>query len=131
MVEYTKGGLRLAFLGFMEKEMNKAELMQRAQDLGIDVDGRWNVETLQAEIAKAEEARASSGDGSSDAVVAGSNLGLGEAKTESETTVILTADYWSEEDKRVKAGKKISLPVSKARALILVGKASQPLPGDE
>ena len=133
--------------------MNKAELVERATALGIDVDGRWSNERLQQEIQQ-KEAEQSSNKGNpatenaSPAPVVSdpdapppevvgvtpgptpTSLVKSEPPKAKEKTakVILTADYWPEEDKRVSAGESIDLPVSKARELIITGKAKQPLP---
>jgi hypothetical protein len=136
--------------------MNKAELVERATALGIDVDGRWSNERLQQEIQQKEAAQANNEAGSATEnatpapVVSDPDapppevVGVTPGPTptslvkseppkanEKKAKVVLKVDYWPEEDKRIKAGETIELPVSKAREMILAQKAEQPLPEAE
>lgn len=136
--------------------MNKAELVERATALGIDVDGRWSNERLQQEIQQKEAAQAnneasSATENATPAPVVSDPdapppevVGVTPGPTptslvkseppkanEKKAKVVLKVDYWPEEDKRIKAGETIELPVSKAREMILAQKAEQPLPEAE
>lgn len=90
----------------------KDELTKRAEDAGLEVDGRWSKETLI-------EAMQHAGIDTSD----------GKPKT---VPILLRKDVWGDDDARHAAGSVVDWPVDAARRLIAAGKAERadPMPGE-
>lgn len=90
-----------------------SELSERAEALGIKVDGRWSDARLQEEIDKASTPKAKFPAG--------------------DTPIRLLYDTWFETDVRTVEGTVLSVDVETAKKLIATGKAERadPLPGEK
>lgn len=96
----------------------KKVLLAQARVLGLEVDGRWAVETLAEKVQEAQEASAED-----------QRKKFAEAK---KIPVQLLRDAFPQEDEKHLAGEVIDVPIDMAKAWFASGVAvrADPLPGE-
>lgn len=106
-----------------------SELVKQAEELGINIDPKWDEARLQMEVDKALAAPPE---------VIGTTPGPSPTsitkpapakakKGERMIDVKLKVDYWPMEDQRKEAGSIVSVPLQKAKELVAQGKAEPAL----
>lgn len=86
-----------------------SDLKKQAEELGIDVDGRWSDERLQKEIDKALAAPALTPPG-----VQGEAVALTKAAAEKLIPVRINRDFWDEKGERHRKGHVVEVSVDAA-----------------
>jgi len=89
----------------------KKVLLEQAKTLGMEVDGRWSVETLAENVLAAQDAAKQA---EKDAFEAARK-----------TPVLLLRDAWPVEDERHNAGETIDVPIEVAKKWIAAGVAER------
>lgn len=92
----------------------KKVLIGQAKALGMEVDGRWSVDTLAEKVQEAQEAQR---DANTKAI-----------KDASDTWVFLLRDAFPSENEKCRAGSTVKVPLQMAKAWYAAGVAR---PGEE